>query len=118
MIGWYTLHKLSRRRDLENKRKDLRINYLIEAWKKLEYASNREITETEFIDYIEKPVALIQLFGKTTQINLAKQLANEIGQNGETSLNTILEELRNDLREELSLNKVHGKMTFIRYKKR
>ncbi|MCC9017333.1 hypothetical protein [Flavobacterium lipolyticum] len=86
MFGWFILHKLGQKRDLENKRKDLRITYLIEAWKKLEYASNRELNELEFIEYIENSIALIQLFGTTNQIILAKNIADDMKKNYDNEL--------------------------------
>lgn len=117
MFGWFILHKLGQKRDLENKRKDLRISYLIEAWKKLEYASNRELSETQFIEHIENPIALIQLFGTHDQIIFAKRIADDMKKHGTTSLDGILEELRDDLRNELNLEIIKGKMVFVRYKK-
>ena len=41
MLGWFFLHRLARQRDKENKQKELRINYLIEANRKIEHAANR-----------------------------------------------------------------------------
>lgn len=111
------LHRFTQRRDLENKKKDLRINYLIEAWKKLEYASNRNINEEEFIEFMEKPIALIQLFGTNTQIKYAEQIANAIKVEGNANLNKILEDLRSDLRNELNIEKTDTKLLMIRYKK-
>jgi len=58
IIGWFYAHKLSRRRDQENKRKELRIKYLIEAWKKLEFASNRK-EKFDKVEFIERPLAEI-----------------------------------------------------------
>ncbi|PRB06130.1 hypothetical protein CQ046_02875 [Chryseobacterium sp. MYb7] len=117
IIGWFMLHRFTQRRDLENKKKDLRINYLIEAWKKLEYASNRNINEEEFIEFMEKPIALIQLFGTNTQIKYAEQIANAIKVEGNANLNKILEDLRSDLRNELNIEKTDTKLLMIRYKK-
>lgn len=117
ICGWYILHLLNQKRDRENKKKDLRINYLIDAWKKLEYASNRDISETDFIEFIEKPIASIQLFGTLNQIELAQRLALEISEKENADLNSILEELRNDLRKELNLEIVSSKMKIIRFRK-
>lgn len=116
VFGWYILHKLAKKREQENKKKELRIDYLIDAWQKMEYASNRDINEKEFVEYIEKPIASIQLFGTLTQINLAQKIADEIGKNGTASLDSILEELRDDLRNELNLKKVTTTMKYVRYK--
>lgn len=61
IFGWYIVHIFASRRDRKNKQKELRINYLIEAWRKLEYTSNRK--EIDLIEYLEKPIADIKLFG-------------------------------------------------------
>ena len=100
-----------------NKKKELRIDYLIDAWQKIEYASNRDINEKEFIEYVEKPIASIQLFGTLAQINLAQKIADEMGKNGTASLDSILEELRDDLRNELNLEKATTTMRYVRHKK-
>ena len=117
IFGWYILNRLTKKRDQENKKRELRIEYLIDAWTKLEYASNRNINEIEFIEYIEKPLAAIQLFGTLNQINFAKKIAEEIANNGQTSLDSILESLRKDLRKELNLEKTNSEMKYIRFKK-
>jgi heme/copper-type cytochrome/quinol oxidase subunit 2 len=117
IFGWYILHKLAKKREQENKKKELRIDYLIDAWQKIEYASNRDINEKEFIEYVEKPIASIQLFGTLAQINLAQKIADEMGKNGTASLDSILEELRDDLRNELNLEKATTTMRYVRHKK-
>jgi hypothetical protein len=38
VIGWTVGHWLNARRDLANKRRELRVQYLIEAWRKIEKA--------------------------------------------------------------------------------
>lgn len=116
IVGWYVLHKSGQKRDLKNKRKDLRITYLIEAWKKLEYAANRNINEVEFVEHVEKPIALIQLFGSARQISLAKKIADDMAKTRKASFDDILENLRNDLREELNLDKTNISMTFMRFR--
>lgn len=118
IFGWYVLHKLTKKREQENKKKNLRVDYLIDAWSKLEYGSNRDIDEKEFVEYFEKPIAMIQLFGTLNQIDLAQKVAEEIKNNRQVSLDAILEELRNDLRSELNLERAKSKMKYIRFNKR
>jgi hypothetical protein len=113
IIGWYILHQLSKKRDSKNKKQELRISYLIEAWKKLEYAANRKIFDK--IEFIEKPIADIQLFGNKKQIELAQKIADEIATSGQCTLNELLIELRGDLREELNMEKVPNKIRHLRF---
>lgn len=117
IFGWYILHKLTKKREQENKKKELRIKYLIDAWSKLEYASNRDKNAQEFIDYIEKPIASIQLFGTSKQIELAQKIAEQITKNQQANLDLILKELRDNLRDELNLEKINSGIKYIRFKR-
>ena len=104
IAGWYIVHLFATKRDRKNKQKELRINYLIEAWRKLEYASNRK--DVNAVEYVEKPIADIQLFGTKKQIELAIKIANELATTRGTNLIELLTELRQDLRRELNLEKI------------
>jgi hypothetical protein len=104
ICGWYFVHLLAAKRDRRNKQRELRINYLIEAWRKLEYASNRK--DVNAVEFVEKPVADIQLFGTKKQIELTIKIANELAETRGTNLIELLTELRKDLRRELNLEKI------------
>ncbi len=110
--GWFLLHRLSQNRDRENKRKDLRTNYLIEAWRRLEHAALRD--KFDHTEYLENPIADIQLFGTKRQIELAQKLADDIANNGTANLDDLLKELRTDLRSELDLEKVPDSIKYLR----
>lgn len=112
MLGWFILHWFAKRRDIANKQKELRINYLIEAWRKLEYAANRK--EFDKTECLEKPIADIQLFGTKKQISLAIELATAIVENQDSNLTGLLEELRGNLRKELNLEKVSTPIKIFR----
>nr|WP_294934309.1 hypothetical protein [uncultured Flavobacterium sp.] len=115
MTGWYILHWFAKRRDILNKQKELRINYLIEAWRKLEYAANRK--DFDKIEYLEKPIADIQLFGTKKQIELALELVTAIVENRSSNLTGLLEELRQNLRKELNLEKISTSIQIFRVNK-
>lgn len=40
--GWYVVHSLNAARDLQNNRRQLRIKYLLDAYRRLERAGNRK----------------------------------------------------------------------------
>ena len=42
IAGWYVVHRLSLNRDDANKRRELRVRNLLEAYRKLENGSNRQ----------------------------------------------------------------------------
>lgn len=108
VFGWFTLHLFARKRDIENKQKELRINYLIEAWRKLEYSVNRNNYDPSEI--LENPIADIQLLGTTKQIELAQNFVSELVKDKKANLAELLEELRQDLRTELKLEKTPRKI--------
>ncbi|MBI4811690.1 MAG: hypothetical protein HY800_09685 [Ignavibacteriales bacterium] len=76
VVGWFIGHRLSSKRDRSNKRRDLRVSYLIEAWRNLENCTNRNDLDTASI--LEKAIADINLFGSDRQIELAQQLVIKI----------------------------------------
>lgn len=113
VVGWYVVHYLSARRDQTNKRRDLRVQYLIEAYRRLEYAGNRPMTE-EIAPEFERAVADIQLFGTPKQVELAQEFAVGFAQKGTHPLDPLLNELRKELRKELELEPVKPTIKYLR----
>jgi len=111
--GAYLAHYFTSRRDRSNAKRDQRIAYLIDAYRKLEFVSNRnDLADTK---PIEAAVADIQLFGSAKQVKLAQDFVIEFAATKSVSLDPILEDLRQDLRAELQLEKVQGKLLFLRW---
>jgi hypothetical protein len=104
IASWYITHFLSRKRDLLNKKKEIRIQYLITAWQHLESSSNRD--NDKYLSDLEKAIADIQLFGTLKQIQLSKAIVCEFADKKRCSLDKLLQELRDDLRKELDLDAV------------
>ena len=104
LAGWFVGHLLSSRRDQANKRRELRVQHLLEAYQNLMNAAcYSKLEEKEAIlRLITKACANIQLFGNSEQIKLAcKCLRDYAG--GNAPVADLLENLRSDLREELKL---------------
>ena len=112
MGGWFVVHRLSQNRERTNKRRDMRVQYLIDAWNILENASNR--TDNLHINDLEKAIASIQLFGSRKQIDLALKFADEFSKERSASLDKLLEDLRFDLREELGLEPISKNIHSLR----
>lgn len=75
-FGWGAVHYLAARRDLANERRKLRVSYLLEAYRRLESASNREGEEMQqHWSNCESAIADIQLLGSVRQVELARKLA-------------------------------------------
>ncbi|MDX8385113.1 MAG: hypothetical protein R8M11_01190 [Gallionella sp.] len=116
--GWYVVHRLSASRDQINKRKDLKVEYLLKAYRSLSNAANRTNTD-EFGLQFEEAVSDIQLLGSPKQIKLLHKALSEMDSNGNhVCINDVLDELRVDLRRELALEPVATRAKFFRFSKR
>lgn len=115
VIGWIVVYILAIRQNTQIKKKEVTIEYLIQAWGKLEKASNRK--DNRYNTEIETAIADIQLFGTKQQIELAQQFAEEIARNKESSALELLILLRENLRKELRLEKAPRKFKFLRFSK-
>lgn len=113
-MGAWLAHTFAASRDRKNKRREQRIAFLIEAYRRLEFISNRpSLTDAK---PIESAVADIQLFGSPSQIQLVRTFVREFASTRSASLDPILEALRKDLRAELQLESdPEEKLLFLRY---
>lgn len=115
VVSWSAIHFLSKQRDVLNKKKEIRIRYLIDAFRRLESASNKKVAINKDLESV---MADIQLFGSKKQIKLAQKFISEMAENQNSSTLELLESLRDDLREELMLDKVSDKFLFLRIENR
>lgn len=113
IVGWYIVHRLNMERDRANKRRDLRTQYLIEAYRRIERATNRPKDFDNNLE-IETAIADIQLFGSAQQVKLAEKFAFDIARKSNAPTDELLLNLRDELRRELKLEKVDPEMTFLR----
>ncbi len=121
ITGWYVLYVISKDRDLKNKEKEIRINYLIEVWRKLNHILNRNEIKpeniNEVIQALEQVTTDIQLLGTSKQISLVRDFLYNLNEykTKNVNLDDLLSELRHDLREKLGLEKIDGKVIFPRF---
>jgi hypothetical protein len=116
IVSWFVGSWLSVRRDRANKRRDLRVQYLIEAYRRLVTASNRNPSQSQFED-LESAVDDIQLFGTPKQVAAAQEFARRMAEDREAPLDMLLADLRADLRKELKLDPIEGDRVFLRFGK-
>ena len=114
LYGYYAVHYLAARRDRANKKRDLRVRYLLEAYRRLESAcaQYKHVTEQHQRD-IESAIADIQILGTPDQIALAKKVTQEIESTSHTDPRALLVNLRADLRRELDIEQVSLEPTDI-----
>jgi hypothetical protein len=90
VFGWYIAHYFSSKREINAKRREMIVHYLITAWRKLENAAQKdELLKSE----IESAIADIQLFGTNKQIELAHQASDRLAKEGGVNINNLLETL-------------------------
>ena len=96
LVGWFVLHLLSARRDRANKKRELRVGYLIEAHRRLESCGHRggELEAAK----LESAVADVQLFGTPQQVKLVQTVVSEFARSKEACIDALLQDLRHDLR--------------------
>lgn len=113
VFGWRVAHRQELARDLAGKRRELRIQYLIEAYRRLEYVSNRLVTPSTAPDF-ERAIADIQLFGSRDQVDLAQTFARDFAKSGTAALDPLMSELRQSLRREINLDAVPPSIVYLR----
>lgn len=115
--GWIVGHKLNAERDLQNKRVELRIKYLMEAYRKLEASVESEVSR-ENLDILESAISDIQLLGTPEQVDKVLAWSGQFA-DGETqenvNLQDLLEDLRGSLRNDLGLQKIDRKIRHVKF---
>jgi len=115
VVGWLIGHHFTTQRDVANKRRELTIEHLIQAYRILtNEISHREESQERNLK-LENILSDIQLFGSQEQITLAKQLAEDVAAGGVFELNPLIGSLRNDLRSQLNLSPVSGSVKWLRF---
>lgn len=113
-FGWWAVHHLTARRDLANERRKLRVAYLLEAYRRLESASNREDMVQHWPNF-ESAIADIQLFGSAPQVELARMFALDMARYKTAPLDPLLFDLCQSPRTELELEPVSEPITYLRF---
>lgn len=108
-------HLLTSRRDLANRRRELRVEYLLSAYRTMADSPERDLYRgSPDARAFEKAVADIQLLGSRQQVELATELAREMATESRADPDPLLRLLRDDLRREMTLEALSGKPTHLR----
>ncbi len=95
------------------KRRDIRTQYLLSAYRSIESASNRPLDEAA-ARQIESALADIQLLGSPSQIAAAHAFADDFAADGGADTGPLLNELRAQLRSDLDLGPLPQRRTHLR----
>lgn len=114
-LGWWVAYYFSRLRDFENDRRKLRTEYLLQAYRRLQNAAHRIGQQKAHEESLETAVSDIQLLGTMRQSQLAAQFCVDFAEKGTAYMDELLLDLRNDLREELRLEKLSQPSRVLRF---
>lgn len=107
VFGWFKVSQLNIDRDRKNRREELIIQFLLEAYRRLERTSNRDVmTEEQKIDF-ESAIGDIQLLGEPSLIKETVAFCTKQVCDKNTSFNEVLLMLRAHIRKELKLPEVN-----------
>ena len=114
MFGWVTAHWFTSKRERAAKRREIRVEYLIDAYRFLATEVSHRSLNEERQRKLESIIADIQLFGSAKQVDDAKTLADEIVEKQNFGLDALINDLRDDLREQLGLEPIQGNVKWLR----
>lgn len=113
IIGWLFAHKFASNRDRRNKQREIRISYLVEAYRDIGLAASRDKNSDQF-KKLESAFHNIQLFGSSSQLDKFHAAVDRWKIDGGADLSPLLSDLRDDLRNELDLPPSKIPFTFFR----
>ena len=105
ILGWFIVHYLNRKRDVAIKRRDLRLEYLLDSYRNLETAF-KDPEQDESKVKIENSISDIQIFGNEKQAGLAREFSLNFVSGKVVSSNELINSLRDELRKELNLPEI------------
>jgi hypothetical protein len=117
VLGWLVAHYFTAKRDVSNKRRELKLQYLIGAYQVLTNEISHRDPSPERSFKLENILSDIQLYGSEKQVNLANQLATDVAAGIGFKLKPLIESLRDDLRKELHLSKISSNIKWLRFNK-
>ena len=103
---------LRARREVDARRRELRLLALVDAWRKVERFAVG--VRTDGLDKLDEALADIQLFGTASQVERAAAVARSINDRQAGDIDALVESLRSDLREELQLDRAVAPFVCLR----
>lgn len=113
ILGWFFVHYLTARRDHKNKKRELRLEYLIRAYRELGMAAARP-ANSEYLKNLESGFHDVQLFGNSEQLKLLEEIFLSHEKFGGANLEPLLNSLRTELRELLGQSTANTELKFYR----
>ena len=106
----------NRWRDRKSKLKDIRVQFLLDTYRRLTNSANRNPKEAHaYWSKMEGAIADIQLLGTEEQIRIANKFVDEIISKNTTNVAELINLLRDELRSELGMPKLTGNIRYLRF---
>lgn len=108
LVVAFANHWMTQKREMEKKTTDVRVEYLIDCWMKIERAASMNSHSSKdyknkCYDDLETAIAKITLLGDPGEVEAAKKFARDLAANSNASVNELLNSLRNSLRVKLGI---------------
>lgn len=119
LIVAFANHVMTRQREQEKKASDVRIEYLIDCWMKIERAAclgpdlGTDMKNNR-LDELELAIAKVILLGDVAEVGAAKKFARDLAAGSNASVRDLLDSLRDSLREKLGLQPAGALDLFFR----
>jgi hypothetical protein len=113
VIGWFAAHWFAASRDRTNKRRDMRLSRLIDAYNALERSAHRPFIGDR-ADAVSDAMADVQLLGSPAQVELAQKLVMELASRQGVDWQPLLLSIRDEIRVELRLAKLPAILRHLR----
>ena len=107
ILGWFISYRLSAIKDHATSRRDIRISFLTEAYRRLEGAAERHDSDSHRA--MESAFADIQLYGNARQVQLVQTMLRDFAARGSLEINPLLEMIRDELRVEIGADSLQNK---------
>lgn len=105
-VGGFVVHRLTLRREAVSARRTQRVTFLLDAYRKLIDASERDILSSQRRDNLEGALADVMLLGGQHEIQAADRYQRDFVEGKGSSLVPVNESLRRSLRSELDLPEI------------
>jgi len=115
--GWLIGHFLTAKRDIEQKKREIRVVHLREAYLKLANLADHGSLPEDIHD-VQDAFNDIQIFGEEKQIELIAAFIQELNEGKSPSINELLKELRNEIRQHIGLKPIDEYRWHIRAEKK
>lgn len=110
ILGWGITYYLTQKSNVEDKKREVVVQHLIEAWRAIADSAYRDNSGNS---HLEKAIMDIQLFGTEEQVKLAQEFALALAEGDGADAMPLVRSLRDSLRKELGITSYHSRYDVV-----